>query len=148
MPALTRRRDQDRHRESWRILYGDIEVGWIGQRSGVPKDVEQWGWFCGFFPLSHRGVRAEGVAPTLEKARAYFEAAWADILPRCTDADFAEHRYQRAFVKWKYQMWREGHKMPTQTMSGMSKCFCGAIINNMTSGDHIRARHLEAADGR
>jgi hypothetical protein len=42
MAALTRRRNHDRNRESWRILYGDIEIGWIGQRSGVPKDVERW----------------------------------------------------------------------------------------------------------
>ena len=61
------------------------------------------------------------------------------------DAEFAEHRFQRAFVKWKYQMWSEGHKMPPQTVSGMSKCFCGAIINN--KGDHIRARHMEKTDG-
>jgi hypothetical protein len=79
-----------------------VQVGWIGERAGVPKDVVQWGWFCGF--LSHRGVRADGVAPTFEKARADFGAAWADILPRRTKADFAEHRYQRAFVKWKYRM--------------------------------------------
>ena len=42
-------------------------------------------------------------------------------------------------------MWSEGHKMPTQTVAGMSKCFCGAIINIKTSGDHIRARHMEEA---
>jgi hypothetical protein len=66
-------------------------------------------------------------------------------LPRCTDADFAEHRYQRAFVKWKYQMWSEGHKMLTQAPDGRSRCFCGAIINNKTSSDHIRARHMEEA---
>jgi len=39
----------------------------------------------------------------------------------------------------------EGHRLPTQTVSGMSKCFCGALINNRTSVDHIRARHLELA---
>jgi hypothetical protein len=144
MAALTRRREKDRHQEGWRIFYGDIEVGWIGQRAGVPKDAEQWGWFCGFFPISHCGG-AEGVAPSFEKARADFEAAWADILPRCTDADFDEHRFQRAKIAWKYRMWDEGCRMPTQTVSGMSKCFCGAIINNKTSGDHIRARHMEAA---
>src|SRR5262245_17562224 len=119
MPVLTRRRQKDRHQESWRVYYDDVQVGWIGERAGVPKDVAQWGWFCGFFPLSHRGVRADGTATSFEQARAEFEAAWARILPRCTDADFAEHRYQRAFVKWKYRMWSEGHRMPTQAVSGM-----------------------------
>ena len=41
----------------------------------------------------------------------------------------------------------EGHRLPTQTVSGMSKCFCGAIINNKTSGDDIRSRHMEITDG-
>jgi hypothetical protein len=54
MSALTRRREKDRHQESWQIYYGDICVGWIGERAGVPKDVEQWGWNCGFYAVSHR----------------------------------------------------------------------------------------------
>jgi hypothetical protein len=77
------------------------------------------------------------------QARAAFEAAWAIILSQCTTADFDEHRYQRAFVKWKYRMWDSGCKMPTQTASGMTKCYCGALTNNRTSIDHIRARHME-----
>ena len=64
MPALTRRREKDRHQESWQIFYGDIGVGWIGKRAGVPKDVKQWGWNCGFYPVSHRGFRTDGVAET------------------------------------------------------------------------------------
>jgi hypothetical protein len=30
-------------------------------------------------------------------------------------------------------------------MSDMTKCYCGAIINNKTSGEHILACHIEAA---
>jgi hypothetical protein len=37
--------------------------------------------------------------------------------------------------------------MPTQAVSGMSKCFCGAIINIKTSGEHVRACHMEMTDG-
>src|SRR5262245_60889150 len=115
MTALTHRRQEDRLQECWDILYGDVCVGTIGERSGVPKDVEQWGWFCGFHPVSHRGIRADGVAASFDEARAAFEVAWRDILPQCSDDDFAEHRYQRAFIKWRYQMWSEGHKLPTET---------------------------------
>lgn len=68
MPTLTRRRDKDP--ESWRIFYGDIEIGWVGERAGVPVDVEQWGWHCGFFPLSHRGVRADDHGATSSHASA------------------------------------------------------------------------------
>jgi hypothetical protein len=49
MPTLTRRREKGRHQVSWHIYFGDVQVGWIGERAGVPKDVERWGWFCGFF---------------------------------------------------------------------------------------------------
>jgi len=54
----------------------------------VPKDVEQWGWCCGFFPLSHRSVPADGTAATFEKARADFAAAWARAISPPHHADF------------------------------------------------------------
>ncbi len=54
----------------------------------MPKDVEQWGWGCGFYPVSHRGVRADGIAETFDQARREFEAAWRDGMLRCTEADF------------------------------------------------------------
>jgi hypothetical protein len=38
MPALTRRRSKDAHAESWQIFYGDVQVGTIGIRAGVPAD--------------------------------------------------------------------------------------------------------------
>jgi hypothetical protein len=41
VPALTRRRSKDAHAESWQIFYGDVQVGTIGKRSGVPVDVDQ-----------------------------------------------------------------------------------------------------------
>lgn len=69
MPALTRRRNQDRHRESWRIFYGDIEVGWIGLRSGVPKDVEHGAGTAGSF-RSHIAVSAPMVLRRPSRRRA------------------------------------------------------------------------------
>jgi hypothetical protein len=55
VPALTRRRS---NAESWQIFYGDVQVGTIGIRGGVPVDVDQWGWSCGF----HRLKRVDGTA--------------------------------------------------------------------------------------
>jgi hypothetical protein len=86
-----------------------------------------------------------GVAPTFEKARADFEAAWADILPRCSDADFDEHRFERAHLAWKYRMWDTGCRMPTLTAANRSRCFCGVEITTASISDHIRARHMEPA---
>jgi hypothetical protein len=37
----------------------DVHVGTIGERAGVPVDVDQWQWSCGFYPclnpLAYRG---------------------------------------------------------------------------------------------
>jgi hypothetical protein len=98
MPALTRRRAKDAHQECWHIIYGDVHVGTITERAGVPHDVDQWGWDCGFYPVTHRREHAEGTAVSLEQARADFEAAWTDYLPKCTPADFKEYRRQRAWT--------------------------------------------------
>jgi hypothetical protein len=55
MVMLTRRRDPDAGQESWLVYYGDVHVGTIGVRSGIPHDQVPWGWRCGFY-LS--GIRA------------------------------------------------------------------------------------------
>ena len=88
MPALTRRRDPDALQETWRVYYDDVQVGTISRRAGVPVDVDQWGWSCGFFPAIDRSLRAGGTTATFVKVRADFAAAWARYLPRCTDADY------------------------------------------------------------
>ncbi len=89
MPALTRRRYPERD-DCWHVYYDDTCVGTIARRAGVPVDVDQWSWVCGFYPASHNGIREDGTAATFELARDDFEKAWRRILPRCTDADFVE----------------------------------------------------------
>ena len=84
MPALTRRRSKDPHAESWQIFYGDVQVGTIGMRAGVPVDVDQWGWSCG-------SIRDQGRASTAT-------AAWRIFLPKRTEADFQEWRDHQAFT--------------------------------------------------
>jgi hypothetical protein len=91
MPALTRRRYPERQ-NCWHVNYGDVHVGTIAIRAGVPVDVDQWGWDIGFYPPSHHGRQVGGTAKTFEQARVDFEAAWKEYLPRCSDADFEEHR--------------------------------------------------------
>jgi hypothetical protein len=143
MHALTRRRQNNRAQESWHIYYGDTCVGWIGKRAGTPMDFEKWGWHCGFYPVTHRGLRFHGVAETSEDARGAFEKAWRRCLSSCAEEDFDEHRYHRAFTAWKQRMWDTGCSLPTQAVNGMTKCFCGAMISYRTREDHIRARHME-----
>jgi hypothetical protein len=30
--------------------YGDVDIGTIALRAGVPVDVDPWGWILGFYP--------------------------------------------------------------------------------------------------
>ena len=76
MSALTRRREADRHQKTWHLYFGDTFVGMIGKRTGVPHDVDQWGWRTGFYPVDHRPGQHPGcMAAIFEKARADFDAA-------------------------------------------------------------------------
>src|SRR3954471_3540934 len=91
-PNLTRRREPDRQQETWQIYYDDVHIGMIGERAGVPHNVDQWSWMVGFYPVSHRidyhhsrNWNPSATAATYEQARAEFEAAWRDYLPRCTE---------------------------------------------------------------
>jgi hypothetical protein len=142
MPTLTRRRAKDTHQECWHICYGDVRVGTITERAGVPHDVDQWGWQCGFYPLSHRGEHAEGTAGSFKQARADFEAAWTEYLLKCTPADFLEYRRQRARTAWKYEMHDTGTKMPTSLPNGRSQCFCGAVIDIAGTDQHVYDAHM------
>jgi hypothetical protein len=60
------------------------------------------GLICGF--NSQRFRITKGTAPTFVLALAKLEEAWQAYLPRSIDADFAEHREQRAWTTWKYVM--------------------------------------------
>ena len=118
---------------------GISEVGTIGERAGVPVEVDQWGWYCGFSPAIDRGLRASGTATSFEKARPDFAEAWAAYLPRCLEADFEGYRRQRA---WKYEMQETAFKLPTQVAELRSQCFCGAPIDLVTMDRHVIAAHM------
>jgi hypothetical protein len=141
MPALTRRRSPDRS-DCWHVYYGDVQLGTIAARAGVPVDLDQWGWQCGFYPPSHHGRHVEDTAETFEQARADFEAAWKEYLPRCTEKDFEEYRRQRAWTTWKHAMHHAGLPLPTQSTVGRSRCFCGAAIDIPGLLEHVHAVHM------
>jgi hypothetical protein len=144
IPALTRRRDPDASQEAWLIHFGDIHIGTISMRAGVPDSVDQWGWAFGFYPASHRGLRADGMAKSFDEARTAFEAAWHRLLPEVTEADFDEHRRYHAFDVWKRTMWDTGCKLPTQVADGRSRCFCGKEIDIADVERHVYEAHMES----
>jgi hypothetical protein len=81
MPQLTRRRSDNPHHAVWHVYFGDVRVGTIGERAGVPVDVDQWQWSCGFYPGLHPGQHRHGTVATFAEARAGFEADWRSLLP-------------------------------------------------------------------
>ncbi|UGY12269.1 hypothetical protein HAP48_0026495 [Bradyrhizobium septentrionale] len=50
MTELTRQQSADPHRMGWDVFYGNVKIGWFGERAGVPADADRWGWTCGFYP--------------------------------------------------------------------------------------------------
>ncbi|UPK31164.1 hypothetical protein [Bradyrhizobium sp. 195] len=135
MIALTRRSD---NHNGWQIYFGDVRIGQIGRRSGVPGHTDQWGWILGFHP----GMRSQltGSASSFEEAREQFEAAWSKLAPTLTEDQFESWRQDRDFQAWKRRMWDTDCRMPTQNQDGRSRCFCGETITI----DHIEA-HIQAA---
>jgi hypothetical protein len=94
MSTLTRRRSKDDpHHETWLIYFGDVRVGSIGRRAGVPNSAPQWGWSCGFCPGMEPGEHRSGIAETFNEARAGFEAAWQKLSATRSETDYeAWHR--------------------------------------------------------
>jgi hypothetical protein len=142
MPELTRRRYPERP-DCWHVYYGDVQVGTLAIRTGNPADTDPWEWSCGFYPgcepREHRNVTSE----SFDQARADFEAAWAILLPHRSEADFEAWRKQRAFTAWKYAMHDAGCRMPTQSTTGRSRCFCGTEIDIAGVDDHVYAAHMK-----
>jgi hypothetical protein len=141
LPQLTRRRNDDPHREGWFVYYGDVRVGHIGLRAGVPNHAPQWSWTCGFYPGCDPGQHTNGTAETFEEARAGFEAAWLRLRATRTEAHFEIWRRSRDFHAWKDRMHDERLPMPTQTQNDRARCFCGAEISNTSVTKHIQAAH-------
>ena len=65
MRALTRRLSPDAPDECWHVYYGDVRVGTIALRTGIPHHEDPWGWACGFYPGSHPRECTDGTAATL-----------------------------------------------------------------------------------
>jgi hypothetical protein len=151
MPELTRRRDLEAADECWHVYYGDMRVGAIAKRIGIPPGEDPWGWACGFYPGSHPRECTNGAAATFDLARADFEDAWAVFLSKRTDADFGEWRDQQAWTARKYAMWERGELQPSQKPNTMMRCPCGETFDSHDpAGSYVHRRHLyaaQAADG-
>jgi hypothetical protein len=150
MPQLTRRRSDNPHQETWHVYYGDVHVGTIGQRAGVPVDVDPWQWSCGLHPGCEPGEYQNGTAPDFFTTRRKFEIAWCELTATKTEADFQEWRDQRDRTARKYAMWARGEKLPSQIPSSMMRCACGVRFDSNVLPQNLisSAAHLRRASRR
>ncbi|MEZ0036441.1 hypothetical protein ABIF68_006811 [Bradyrhizobium japonicum] len=140
MTALTRRRSDNEQQETWHVYFGDVHVGSIGVRAGVPTGADQWGWRVGFYSGIEPGAQRSCSAATFDEARVAFDGAWRQLEPTLTEDNYEAWRLSRDFHAWKYRMWAEKCRMPTQNQNGQSTCFCGAPIS-ISCEEHIYTVH-------
>lgn len=139
--TLSRRPHNNPHQVGWDVYFGDVRIGHIGTRAGVPTDAYQWEWTIGFYPGTDVGVGSHGTGSSFEACRSDFEKAWLQLKPMLTEDNYEAWRYQRDATAWKYRMWGEKILLPTQTQDDRSRCFCGTEITNRSIPDHVRTAH-------
>jgi hypothetical protein len=146
MPALTRRRKDDPHREGWRVFYGDVQVGAIARRAGVPVHADQWAWQCGFYPGLRPGQHQDGTAKSFELARATFEETWQRLLPRIPPSAFDEYRRDREHRAEIAAIRERGEKLPSELPSSIMRCVCGVKFDSHLPSESLPHRgHIYAA---
>jgi len=149
MSNLTRRRSDSPHRETWHVYYGDIHVGTIGERAGVPVDREQWQWSCGFYPGLHPGQHRNGTAASFEEARIRFEADWNALLPEISDGAFDEYQHEREHRAEIRAIRARGEKLPSEIPSSLMRCVCGVQFDSWKPDESYDHRgHIYAAQQR
>ncbi|WP_298257731.1 hypothetical protein [Bradyrhizobium sp.] len=146
MPSLTRRRCDNPHRETWDVSYGDVRVGTIGERAGIPVGADQWGWSCGFYPGLEPRRHRQGTAKSFIEARAGFEADWHSLLPELSDDAFEDCRRDRAFRAEIRATRARGEKLPTEIYSSLMRCVCGVVFDSHKPDESYDHRgHIHAA---
>jgi hypothetical protein len=146
MPALTRRRSDNPHHVTWHVYCGDVHVGTIGERAGVPVDVDKWGWSCGFTPGLSPGQHRYGTAPSFEEARTGFEADWKALLPEIPVGAFEEYRHDREAWAEMRAVCARGEKLPSEIFSTMMRCVCGVQFDSWKPEESYDHRaHIYAA---
>ncbi len=146
MSELTRRLFRENHYQRWDIFDGDVRVGALTEIHGTGSKM-LWQWCCGFYPgCDKRTQQSAGNCDTFDEARAAFQDAWEKLRPQITPEMRTEWLEHTAHTSWKYAMWA-GCKMPTQSTTGRSHCFCGAEIVTGGTLEHISSGPQQSCRG-
>jgi hypothetical protein len=146
MPTLTRRRSDNPHQVTWHIYFDDVRVGTIGERAGVPVDVDRWQWSCGFYPGLHPRQHRYGIGATFEVARAGFEADWKALWPEIPEGAFEQYRRDREYRAEIRAVRARGEKLPSEVPSSLMRCVCGTTFDShLPANTLLHAPHIYAA---
>lgn len=132
--ALTRRRSDYAHEQTWPIYFTDVRVGTIGVRAGVPSSPINGGWSFGFYPgMGHPGSRGIADNAIAEKFPSQRPAAFrkhatglAGARPRevCLALAMAMLRLTRPAGTCSIRAAR-GQRPQATNSTGMSRQTCG-----------------------
>jgi hypothetical protein len=68
MPELTRRRNLEAPDECWHVFYGDVRVGVVAIRTGMPPGEDPWAGLAGSIPAEIKaGVLLKEMAERKER---------------------------------------------------------------------------------
>ncbi|AJA62524.1 MULTISPECIES: hypothetical protein [Bradyrhizobium] len=144
--ALTRRRADNPHEETWHIYFTDVRIGAIGVRTGVHVHADQWGWSVGFYPGMEPSTWRSGIAATFEAAREAFETAWSDLQPNITHNAFAEWRQDRDWRAAMAAKRARSEKLDSEIRSTRMRCICGTTFDSWRPAESYQHRaHITAA---
>jgi hypothetical protein len=137
----------DAREECWHVYYGDVHVGTIAIRTGIPFDEDLRllsGQRAGRVIRTGPQPPSTMLAPISKPHGAYFR-------PSEPRGDYQAYRGARDWHARKYAMWEAGERLPSQKFSSLRICPCGEIFDShrpehtLIHVPHITAAH--EADG-
>ncbi|MCP3400201.1 hypothetical protein [Bradyrhizobium sp. CCGB20] len=148
-PTLTRRRSDNPHQKGWQIYFGDVRVGTIGTRAGVPTTVSQWAWSCGFYPGLEPGQHRNGAAENFEAAREAFETHGPSCCPPSPTAP-SPSGATIVIGGLSLRPSARGEKLDSEIPSTLMRCVCGSEFDSWKPQESYPSppAHLCCASGR
>src|SRR6266550_6681351 len=146
MPALTRRRSPDAPDECWHVYYGDVRVGTIALRTGMPPGEDP-----GAGPAASMPAPIRENAPTAPRPRSTGPALISRRRGGCSCRTGGRPIFRRGATsgigrRVSMRCGNEAKRMPTQRPGSLMRCPCGEIFNShLLEHTLIHVPHVTAA---